>query len=101
MLKIAIFVSLNNLAIQNMKALTGIASFVLAAMMIGACGEKNPSQKTAESESFVFHDGCPQVVVAQGTLEGTLESGLKIFRGIPFGAPPVGDLRWKAPWNQA
>ena len=97
MLKIAIFVSLNNLAIQNMKALTGIASFVLAAMMIGACGEKNSSQKTAESESFVFHDGCPQVVVAQGTLEGTLESGLKIFRGIPFGAPPVGDLRWKAP----
>ena len=38
-----------------------------------------------------------RVNVAEGTLEGINESGVKTFKGIPFAAPPVGDLRWKAP----
>lgn len=37
------------------------------------------------------------VRVEQGTLQGTVEQSLRIFRGIPFAAPPVGDLRWRAP----
>ena len=38
-----------------------------------------------------------QVKVEQGVVEGTVEDGLRVFKGIPFAAPPVGDLRWKAP----
>ncbi len=38
-----------------------------------------------------------QVRTSQGVLEGTYESGIKVFKGVPFAAPPVGDLRWKAP----
>ena len=38
-----------------------------------------------------------RVAVADGTLEGINESGIKTFKGVPFAAPPVGDLRWKAP----
>ena len=38
-----------------------------------------------------------QVKTANGILEGTDESGVRIFRGIPFAEPPVGDLRWKEP----
>src|SRR5262245_28771840 len=31
-----------------------------------------------------------------GQLSGiTLPSGVRVFRGIPFGAPPLGDLRWR------
>jgi para-nitrobenzyl esterase len=40
--------------------------------------------------------GAP-VKVDQGLLEGTVEDGLSVYRGIPFAAPPVGDLRWRAP----
>jgi len=32
-----------------------------------------------------------------GLVQGTNENGLAIYRGIPFAAPPVGDLRWRAP----
>ena len=35
--------------------------------------------------------------VEQGVLQGTKEDGLTVYRGIPFAAPPVGDLRWRAP----
>jgi para-nitrobenzyl esterase len=33
----------------------------------------------------------------KGWIQGVSENGLTIFRGIPFAAPPVGRLRWKAP----
>jgi para-nitrobenzyl esterase len=39
----------------------------------------------------------PLVKTFNGTLEGTYESGLNVFRGIPYAVPPVGQLRWKAP----
>lgn len=39
----------------------------------------------------------PQVKTVNGILEGTSESGLNVFRGVPFAMPPVGDLRWREP----
>jgi para-nitrobenzyl esterase len=37
------------------------------------------------------------VKVDGGLLQGTSEDGLMVYKGIPFAAPPVGELRWKAP----
>jgi para-nitrobenzyl esterase len=38
-----------------------------------------------------------QAEVSGGSVSGEVVDGLSIFKGIPFAAPPTGDLRWKAP----
>lgn len=39
----------------------------------------------------------PQVVTESGTVEGEWDNEIACFKGIPFAAPPVGDLRWRPP----
>ena len=52
----------------------------------------------AFSASSQTNSTSPQVKTANGTLEGIVEkSGIHTFKGIPFGQPPVGELRWKEP----
>ena len=48
----------------------------------------------------------PRVTIATGTLEGRVDSASRmlVFSGIPYAAPPVGNLRWRPPqpaarWN--
>jgi para-nitrobenzyl esterase len=35
--------------------------------------------------------------ITGGEVQGVFADGISIFKGVPFAAPPVGDLRWKAP----
>ena len=39
----------------------------------------------------------PVVATHGGPVEGSAEAGLRVFKGIPYAAPPVGTLRWKPP----
>ncbi len=39
----------------------------------------------------------PIVQVETGLLQGTTENNMQVFKGIPYAAPPVGDLRWRPP----
>lgn len=42
-----------------------------------------------------------RVKIQSGELEGVSENGLAVFKGIPYAAPPVGELRWRNPQSPA
>src|SRR5271154_4495932 len=57
------------------------------------------------TDSFVQAEGvaagtqpaAPTVTIDSGKLAGNQKDGMMSFLGIPYAAPPTGDLRWRAP----
>src|SRR4029077_12411647 len=43
----------------------------------------------------------PKVKIDTGAVAGKSEGAIDAFLGIPYAAPPVGDLRWKPPMPAA
>jgi len=43
----------------------------------------------------------PVVAIDSGKVEGAVDAGVASWKGIPFAAPPVGALRWRAPRSAA
>jgi len=73
------------------RAMTGprLTTLVLCALASAAVtmGVRTPAQSQAPSA----------VRVETGELQGVVDDGVVSFKGIPFAAPPVGELRWRPP----
>lgn len=63
---------------------------ICALAVIGVCFLAGATMANAESAN-------PVVRTESGKVEGEIVGDVAAFKGIPFAAPPVGDLRWRAP----
>jgi len=60
------------------------------ALLLAACS-KSPSPEPAQPA------GPAVISTAYGSVSGIVEGGSHAYLGLPFGKPPVGELRWRAP----
>lgn len=69
---------------------------ILCVSLLGfGCQERQNTTQVSEPERTLLAD---EVVVSTGRIRGFSDAdGLHQFHGIPYAAPPVGDLRWAPP----
>jgi len=47
--------------------------------------------------AFATNAGSTVIETDAGPVQGAIQDEVEFFKGIPFAAPPVGELRWRAP----
>ena len=62
-----------------------------ASLILGGCGSDDDDDTTEAIQEGTL------IEIADGMLRGEVDGGSRRFLGIPFAAPPVGDLRWRPP----
>ena len=66
-----------------------ICLVLIGLSFIAGCTQKEPAAGVVNETAVVKTDA--------GSVSGLNQDGLRVFLGIPFAAPPTGDLRWRPP----
>jgi para-nitrobenzyl esterase len=71
-------------------------SLTAAALALGLVSTSFAGVAQAQAPAAMAAAG-PGVKIKQGAVRGAVVEGVETFLGIPYAAPPVGDLRWRPP----
>src|SRR5687768_5385638 len=76
-------------------ATPNVAAVFAAGVMMG--GTLIVSSCATTQSGSTSTDSSPRVTIDAGMLTGRMDSasGVQVFEGISYAAPPVGDLRWR------
>src|SRR4051812_48106884 len=76
----------------SLMTLTGVVGITLVASPALMAQQRSTARPVAESRVFQ---------TTEGPIRGFVQNRVRRFLGIPFAAPPVGDLRWRPPQRHA
>ncbi|MEX0948648.1 MAG: carboxylesterase family protein [Acidimicrobiia bacterium] len=90
---------------RRSRAVLVVAALVCSAVVTtGITGGVGAGTAQAASESKCSVSGSSSKLVVKtdrGAVKGTTSNGVRTWKGVPFAAPPVGKLRWRAPAEHA
>lgn len=91
-------------SIQLMLAIVAICAITLGTGALASAAEKSLYAQATSSHGHHGHGKAngskaktPAIVTASGPLKGIIVGNISEFLGIPYAAPPVGNLRWTPP----
>jgi para-nitrobenzyl esterase len=67
-----------------------ICLVLMGLSFLAGCTQKEPEAGVQKTDAVI-------VKTDAGSVLGTQQGNLRVFNGIPFAAPPTGDLRWRPP----
>ena len=93
------FFLLRSLLKRKRRILRFSAWLVLLLLLAGVLAVSRPPYRQIPAVEGESGGVTEPVTVAQGKLTGVLtaDGAVEVYAGIPYAAPPVGDLRWRAP----